>query len=174
LLLAAVLSACGSPPADTTTDTVAEPPAVETEAGAPAEMTVAVPETEADSAATDAPSGAEAEAEAGLSGPEFVAQRADLDGQEVTIASCSLDTTVGSTGHLACRVTDESGADVKDADGLPVDVFLVAADLSPEAQAYIDSECPDSFCATRVSGTLDFAEGTGFSTISNAVLTSAR
>jgi hypothetical protein len=98
---------------------------------------------------------------------------ASLNGQEVTLASCELDPTPLSTGHIACRLKDEDGMDVKDADDLPVDVFLVVSELSPEAQAYIDTVCEDAFCATRISGTLAVDEATNFATISNAVLSSA-
>lgn len=114
------------------------------------------------------------DADNGLSGPNFVAQMHDLSGQTVTVALCSLDTTMGSSGEMACRVQDEDGRDVKLPDGLPVDLFFVAADLSPDAMSYIAMNCADNFCATEVTGLLSVAEGTEFASMTDVVLSPAK
>jgi hypothetical protein len=97
----------------------------------------------------------------GLSGEEFLAKAADVSGKTVTLQRCSLLTTPGSDGTLPCRVLDKSGKDISDASGLPVDIFVKQAELSPEAQAVV-AGC-SGFCTVQVSGTLDRAtDGTGY------------
>ena len=65
---------------------------------------------------------------------------------------------------------DSSGADLKDADGLPVDIFIRQADLSPQAMAVVDS-CA-GFCTVEISGKLDRAtDGTGYLGMSDVTVT---
>ena len=110
----------------------------------------------AGSAAATQPSHAD-----GLSGEEFLDTAADLSGRTVTLQRCSLLTTPAPDGTLACRVLDKSGNEISDSSGLPVDIFVKQADLSPEAQAVV-AGCGD-FCIVQIRGTLDRAtDGTGY------------
>lgn len=122
------------------------------------------PATTAASAATGSA------APTGLSGEDFLSQAESLSGSTVTLGRCSLLTTPGSDGTLPCRVLDKGGADLTDADGLPVDIFIKQADLSPQAQAVVDS-C-SGFCTVQISGTLDRAtDGTGYLGMSDVTVT---
>jgi hypothetical protein len=122
------------------------------------------PATTAASAATGSA------APTGLSGEDFLSQAESLSGSMVTLGRCSLLTTPGSDGTLPCRVLDSGGADLKDADGLPVDIFIKQADLSPQAKAVVDS-C-SGFCTVQISGTLDRAtDGTGYLGMSDVTVT---
>lgn len=110
-----------------------------------------------ESAAASAP----APASEGMSGEDFLAKAPTLSGSTVTLGRCSLLTTPGSDGTLPCRVLDSDGSDIKDASGLPVDIFVKEADLSPEAKAVV-AEC-DSMCEVQLTGTLTRAtDGTDY------------
>lgn len=116
------------------------------------------------SAAADGQSGAD-----GLSGEEFLARASSLSGGTVTLQRCSLLTTPGSDGTLACRVLNKTGMDINDSNGLPVDIFVKQADLSPEAQAVV-SGC-GGFCTVQIRGTLDRAtDGTGYLSMTGVTL----
>jgi hypothetical protein len=121
----------------------------------------AAPASAAASTAASPPSAGTGEPTEGLSGDEFLAKAADLSGKTVTLQRCSLLTTPGSDGTLPCRVLDKSGKDISDASGLPVDIFVRQAELSPAAQAVV-AGC-SGFCTVQISGTLDRAtDGTGY------------
>lgn len=152
------LAGCGQPaaPADEAvgepTAAVEQPAAAPTEAAAPtvaAEPTVAGP--------------------AGMSGADFVAQAMSLKGSTVTLAKCSLLMQEQSDGTMACRVIDENESDVKDASGLPVDVFFKSGDLGAAAKDFLAAECQDAFCMVRLTGTLDVAEGTNYTSMTDVV-----
>ncbi len=116
---------------------------------------------------TEAASGA-----GGLSGEEFIRTADSLAGGTVTLGRCSLLTTPISDGTLPCRVLDTGGIDIKDANGLPVDIFIKQADLSPEAQAVV-ATC-GGVCTVQISGRLDrAADGTGYLSMSDVTLTAA-
>lgn len=122
--------------------------------------TKSAPEQSAATPSQSPPATAGAAAE-GLSGEEFLAKASDLSGGTVTLQRCSLLTTPGSDGTLACRVLDKSGKDISDSSGLPVDIFVKQADLSPTAQAVV-AGCGD-MCTVQISGTLDrTTDGTGY------------
>lgn len=131
--------------------------------------------TETAPAPTSAPGGspapaAVAPAETGLSGEDFLSKAESLSGTTVTLGRCSLLTTPGGDGTLPCRVLDNGGADIKDSSGLPVDIFIKQADLSPGAKAAI-AGC-DGFCTVQISGKLDRAtDGTGFLSMTDVSLT---
>lgn len=126
------------------------------------------PAEKSESAAASAPSAA---AE-GMSGEDFLAKASTLSGTTVTLARCSLLTTPGSDGTLPCRVLDKEGSDIKDASGLPVDIFVSEADLSPEAKAIV-AEC-DSMCTVQISGTLSRStDGTDYLSMTGVSLTAA-
>lgn len=116
-----------------------------------------------ESAATSSPASAPATqaSAAGLSGEEFLATAPSLSGGTVALQRCSLLTTPGSDGTLACRVLDKAGKDISDANGLPVDIFVKQADLSPDAQSVV-AGC-GGMCIVQITGTLDRAtDGTGY------------
>ena len=129
---------------------------------------------EPSSAPTQAPTSASAPAAAapagaGLSGEELLSKAESLSGTTVTLGRCSLLTTPGSDGTLPCRVLDKGGADIKDSSGLPVDIFITQADLSPEAKSVI-AGC-GGFCTVQISGKLDRAtDGTGFLSMTDVSL----
>lgn len=121
------------------------------------------PATTATSAATGSA------APTGLSGEDFLSRAESLSGSTVTLGRCSLLTTPGSDGTLPCRVLDNDGADLKDANDLPVDIFIKQADLSPQAKAVVDG-C-SGFCTVQISGTLDRAtDGTGYLSMADVTL----
>lgn len=108
----------------------------------------------------------------GLSGEDFLARAAGLSGSTVTLQRCSLLTTPGSDGTLACRVLDKAGKDISDANGLPVDVFVRQADLSPDAQAVV-AGC-SGMCTVTITGKLDRAtDGTGYLSMTDVTLKAA-
>lgn len=105
----------------------------------------------------------------GLSGEEFLAQAPSLSGSAVTLEKCSLLTTPGSDGTLACRVLDKGGSDIKDANNLPVDIFFTEATLSPEAKAVV-KEC-DTICTVQITGTLSRStSGTDYLSMTDVAL----
>lgn len=105
----------------------------------------------------------------GLSGEELLAKSAGLSGTTVTLGRCSLLTTPGSDGSLACRVLDKGGNDIKDSNGLPVDIFVKEAELSPDARAVV-AGCA-GFCTVQISGKLDRAtDGTGYLSMTDVAL----
>lgn len=127
--------------------------------------------TEPSSAATASPSGAPASAAAveGLTGEDFVARAPALSGSAVTLKRCSLLTTPGSDGTLACRVLDSTGTEITDDKGLPVDVFVKQADLNKDAQAVL-AGC-EGFCTVQISGKLDRAtDGTGYLSMTDVTI----
>ncbi|MBU3749126.1 MAG: hypothetical protein FGM52_01515 [Mycobacterium sp.] len=106
---------------------------------------------------------------AGLSGEDFLSKAESLSGSTVTLGRCSLLTTPGPDGTLPCRVLDKSGADIKDSTGLPVDIFIKQADLSPDAKSVV-AGC-DGFCTVQISGKLDRAtDGTGYLSMADVSL----
>lgn len=116
------------------------------------------------SAATDAAAPTD-----GLSGEEFLATAEKLSGTTVTLGRCSLLTTPGSDGTLPCRVLDKDGADIKDATGLPVDIFVKQSALSPDAQAVV-ADC-DTMCTVQITGILDrSADGTDYLSMTDVAL----
>jgi hypothetical protein len=126
--------------------------------------------------ATSAP-GQQATAESapipgGLSGEEFVTKAESLSGSTVTLERCSLLTTPGSDGTLPCRVLNKQGMDITDASGLPVDIFVKEADLTPEARAVV--EACGAACTVQISGKLDSAsDGTGYLSMTGVSLKAA-
>ena len=112
---------------------------------------------------TEPPSSASSSqsANSGISGEELLEKATSLSGSMITLQRCSLLTTPGSDGTLACRVLDKAGKDISDSNGLPVDIFIKQADLSPEAKAVVGG-C-SGLCAVQISGRLDRAtDGTGY------------
>lgn len=74
----------------------------------------------------------------------------------------------GAAGQRG-RVLDKSGKDIGDASGLPVDIFIKQADLSPEARAVV-AGC-GAICTVQIRGTLDrAADGTGYLSMTGATL----
>lgn len=121
--------------------------------------------TATDSPATASPSTSAASASpaagGGLSGEQFLVQAPGLSGSAVVLQRCSLLTTPGSDGTPACRVLDRAGKDITDANGLPVDIFVKQADLSPDARSVV-AGC-GGVCTVQISGTLERAtDGTGY------------
>lgn len=105
-----------------------------------------------------------------LSGEKFLATAQSRSGTAVTLGRCSLLTTPVSDGTLPCRVIGKDGADLTDASGLPVDVFIRQSDLSADARAVV-AEC-DTMCTVQITGTLDRAsDGTGYLGMTDVVLT---
>lgn len=105
----------------------------------------------------------------GLSGEDFLAQAPTLSGSAVTLEKCSLLTTPGSDGTLACRVLDKDGSAIKDANNLPVDIFFTEATLSPEAKAVV-KEC-DTICTVQITGTLSRStSGTDYLSMTDVAL----
>lgn len=105
----------------------------------------------------------------GLSGEEFISKAESLSGSTVTLERCSLLTTPGSDGTLPCRVLDKQGMDIADASGLPVDIFIKPADLTPEAKTVV-AAC-GATCTVQISGTLDRAsDGTGYLSMTDVSL----
>lgn len=156
LLLAACLTLSACKGAEPAAEAPAEAPA---EANAPAEA--ALPTEAVPALAEESDAAAPAEGE-GLSGEAFLAQAQDpasgLSGSIVTLGRCSLLTTPGSDGTLPCRILDKDGQDLKDATGLPMDIFFKQSELSPEAQAVV-AACED-FCNVQISGKLEVAPET--------------
>jgi hypothetical protein len=108
----------------------------------------------------------------GLSGEEFVSKAESLSGSTVTLERCSLLTTPGGDGTLPCRVLDKQGMDITDASGLPVDIFIEQADLTPEAKAVV-ADC-GATCTVAISGKLDRAsDGTGYLSMTGVSLKAA-
>ena len=103
----------------------------------------------------------------GLSGEDFIAQAESLDGKTVTLGRCSLLTEPSAEGDLACRVIDDTDTDLKDPDGLPVDVFFKESELSPEASAWLASNCTDTFCIVQITGELSVSPDTFFLELSD-------
>lgn len=124
------------------------------------------PAPQSSAAATSAP------ADEGLSGEEFLAQAPTLSGSTVTLRRCSLLTTPGSDGTLPCRVLDKDGSDIKDAGGLPVDIFIKESDLKPEAKAVV-AGC-DTMCTVQITGTLTRStSGTDYLSMTGVTLKTA-
>lgn len=105
-----------------------------------------------------------------MSGEDFVAGGMALSGTTVTVARCSLMAEPMADGQMACRVVDEDGNDIKDANDLPVDIFIQSADLDDTAQAWIAENCASGFCDARITGDLTVSEGTDFREMANVIL----
>lgn len=112
---------------------------------------------------------AAASAPEALSGEDFLTKAPSLSGKTVTLRRCSLLTTPGSDGTLPCRVLDNTSAEITGFNGLPVDIFVKEADLSPEARAVV-AGC-SGMCTVEISGKLDRAtDGTGYLSMSAVTL----
>ena len=108
-----------------------------------------------------------------VGGQAFVDQAVSLSGKTVLLTKCNLMNTPGSDGHYACRVVDDAGADVKTADGLPVDVFFDGALLDQAAKDFIATDCADTFCNVMLAGTLTVSEATFYLSMTDVKLSKA-
>ncbi len=109
-----------------------------------------------------------------LTGPQFAAQAPTLLGQTVGLAVCSLDPNIDTLGYMECRVRDPAGADVIDAAGRALDIYLPGRELDEAARTFITQKCGRNICLIGVSGRLETPAGTSILVLRETVVTDPR
>jgi hypothetical protein len=107
------------------------------------------------------------------SNADLMADLASFNDKTVAISPCDM-MVMDMSGQYSCRLVDESGEDLKDANGLPVDIFITIEGIDQASIDWLKGQCDEyGLCdaPVRITGPLAVSEGTLFPLMSKASIT---